>query len=251
METLIGESANSQAPEYATYDVDKFEADFEQVMIGAYLKFVELNPGKVDKSWQDKCNFIHSIFDGYIVKAVAERQKTGKASNASMLHNLIEFSQDKVFLRDQLINVFLGAKDTAGIGIANVIFFLARHPRVYQKLREEIAQIGSKPLTFELLKSMKYLQSVIAESKSRPMSSTHPALVLMPQVFASTPQSTSSYALPTRTASSLAAADQMVSNPSSSTRIRALRPVWLPCTASRASGARTPKHFSPSDGDPA
>ena len=163
METLFGQSANSQRPELATFDVDTFEANFEAVMTGSYLKFVAASPDAVDKDWQGKCDYIHDIFDQLIERALEERRTGKKSSNASMLHGLIDFSNDKQFLRDQLINVFLGAKDTAGIGISLIMFFLARNAKVYERLRDEAMAIGDKPLTFELLKSMKYLQNVMAE----------------------------------------------------------------------------------------
>jgi len=59
--------------------------------------------------------------------------------------------------------VYFPARDTAYVGISDVFFQLARHPEVWQRLRAEVLTI-SQPLSFEYLKSLKYVQSVISES---------------------------------------------------------------------------------------
>ena len=68
------------------------------------------------------------------------------------------------FLRDQLLNVFLGAKDTATIGISDVFFHLARHPTVWRELRQEILR-NEVPLDPGSFSSLRYLQAVFHESK--------------------------------------------------------------------------------------
>lgn len=64
------------------------------------------------------------------------------------------------------MNVFFPARDTAGILASNIIFMLARHPDIWNRVREETKGIGDQKLTFELLKSLKYTQGVINESMS-------------------------------------------------------------------------------------
>lgn len=81
-----------------------------------------------------------------------------------MLHELVKDTQDRRFLRDQLLNVFLPARDSSAIGLSDLFFNLARHPEVWRKLRSEVLKIN-QPLTFDLLKSMKHLQCVLKESK--------------------------------------------------------------------------------------
>lgn len=64
------------------------------------------------------------------------------------------------------MNVFFPARDSTAIGVSNVFFQLARHPRVWDKLRKEVVDIAPGALTIELLNSMKYLRNVINESGS-------------------------------------------------------------------------------------
>ena len=112
------------------------------------------------------CRYVHSIFDDYIDAAVSNPDQYAKDKSECMLQELVKTSQNRRFLRDQLLNVFLGAKDTATIGISDIFFHIARHPPVWKALRKEVLRIQG-PLTFEALKSSTYLQHVIRESRWR------------------------------------------------------------------------------------
>jgi hypothetical protein len=51
--------------------------------------------------------------------------------------------------------------------IANCIWYLARHPEAWEKLRHEVAALGKDaPLTFDVLRTMPYLNGVMNESES-------------------------------------------------------------------------------------
>jgi len=82
-----------------------------------------------------------------------------------MLRELVEKSQDRNFLRDLLVSIFLPAFQAFPIGLADVVFQVARAPRVWLKIRAEALELGDIQLTFEVLRSMEYLQYVIEESK--------------------------------------------------------------------------------------
>ncbi len=130
-----------------------------------------------DRQWEQACNDIHKIFDHYIdlginelpkssvtIKDVSEPRKNSKKRH-SMLHELTVQSQDRLFIRDQLLSVFLPLHNGSPIGISNLFFQIARRPEVFQKLRAEVIEMGDVALTFEVLKSMKYVQCVIKESQ--------------------------------------------------------------------------------------
>ena len=144
-------------------DVEKFQSSFEHALAGAFQKMFAQKDG--NKAWLASCDYVHGVVDKETDLVLEERQRTGKSSTASMLHSLVEVSQDKVFIRDELLNVFIGAEAPAPIGIAMTIWNLARRPDVYEKLRDEILAFGDQALTFESLKSLKLVKHVIAESK--------------------------------------------------------------------------------------
>lgn len=83
-----------------------------------------------------------------------------------MVGELVKETQDRDSLRHQIMNLFFPARDSTAIGVSNVFFQLARHPRVWDKLREEVVNTAPGALSIELLNSMKYLRNVIDESGS-------------------------------------------------------------------------------------
>jgi hypothetical protein len=121
---------------------------------------------------------IHAIIDGYIEEEIEHQKHARELGSSSdttsepsaykyvLLRELIKHSDDKLYIRNELMNVFFAARDTVGTVIGNMLFLLVRHAEVWQKLRKEVAAIApQQELTFEFLKSLKYIQAVIEESK--------------------------------------------------------------------------------------
>ena len=132
-----------------------------------------------DLEWQKAYTYAHTLVDGYIDRALEQKHrhpdpqhysrlespKTDQEERPfSILYSLVDHTEDRHVLRDQLLNVFIGARDTAAIGVSDLFFHLARHPRVWHRLRAEALKVG-QPITFDILKSMEYLQCVLRESK--------------------------------------------------------------------------------------
>lgn len=148
-----------------------------------------------DSEWLRAYTKVHAVIDGYIQSALEQHLAknatvlstsgsstiASEQSSFSVLHELVKDTQDRHFLRDQLLNVFLPARDSSAIGLSDLFFTLARHPEVWRKLRSEALKID-QPLTFDLLKSMKYLQCVLKESK---FTSRNLVLLLNVKVFVS------------------------------------------------------------------
>ncbi|KAK0120179.1 hypothetical protein ONS95_011585 [Cadophora gregata] len=78
----------------------------------------------------------------------------------SMASNL----RDEELLRSQLCLIIVPNNDTTSIFISNCIWYLARHPEAWDKLRQEVAALGDAPLTFQILRNMKYLNGVLNET---------------------------------------------------------------------------------------
>jgi cytochrome P450 len=69
-------------------------------------------------------------------------------------------------LRDQIVSILAAGRDTTAALLSLSFWLLLRHPRVVEKLREEIAGLGGVPPTYEQLKGMTYLRRVLDESKT-------------------------------------------------------------------------------------
>ncbi|THV45096.1 hypothetical protein BGAL_0531g00060 [Botrytis galanthina] len=78
--------------------------------------------------------------DGHAAAKGSEVQ-TDIPYNHVLLKELVKMTDDRRYIRDELMDVFFPARDTAGILMGNIIFMLARHPQ-----------------------SLKYVQAVINET---------------------------------------------------------------------------------------
>ncbi|PQE10070.1 Cytochrome P450 family protein [Rutstroemia sp. NJR-2017a BVV2] len=174
-EFIFGKSANSLSPELTGTVARRLVHLFDEALVGMFKRYM-LGRFKFlagEKKWLAKCAEVQGIIDDLIdeefkaQKAVAENKTaaTDTPYNYVLLKELVKTTDDRRFIRNELMNVFFPARDTAGILTSNIIFMLARYPDVWSKLRAEVLGIGDQKLTFELLKSLKYTHAVINESK--------------------------------------------------------------------------------------
>ena len=179
-EFLFGKSADTLAPN-ATGEGEKFVESYNYVMVGFGLR-VRLGRLRFlyrDKAWFNAVSMVHGYVDKYIDAAIEKHRKdtekpaTGNSDTKDyhqtryiLLDEMAKHTQDKADLRSQILAVFMPSRDTTSWLTSNTFHVLARNPKMYNKLRSEIAlAAGTQPLTFELLKSIKYLQWALFESK--------------------------------------------------------------------------------------
>jgi len=136
------------------------------------------------KAWFDAIDLVHNYVNRHIDKAYDEFAKekaategsaNGKLANdtddtperTDLLWSMIpHFGEDRERLRSELLVIFAPNNDTTAILISNVFWNLARRPDVYERIRVEVLSHPlDAPLTYERLRSMKYLDAVLNESK--------------------------------------------------------------------------------------
>ncbi|PQE07503.1 cytochrome P450 protein [Rutstroemia sp. NJR-2017a BBW] len=166
-EFLFGQSTDTLEKGKSSFDADKFLASVDRALQGVGMRvalgrFAFLQ--SLDRSWRRACDEVHAFIDAHIERAIKDSAMNKQSPRYILLDELVKLTQDGRYLRAQLLNNFLPARDSTAIAIANVFFHLARYPRVWRQLREEVLSYNG-PLTFELLKHMKYTKSVINESK--------------------------------------------------------------------------------------
>ena len=83
----------------------------------------------------------------------------------AFVDQLASETRDRRFLRDQILNAFFPARDSAAIGASCLFFLMARHPSVWTKLRASVSHIQGS-ITYETLKSCKYLSWVLYECET-------------------------------------------------------------------------------------
>ncbi|CAI7621811.1 unnamed protein product [Penicillium manginii] len=134
------------------------------------------------KVWFGAIDIVHEFIDRQVDKAYKERAKASKEGVSSdknssfgvelkpergdLLWSMVgNVPEDRERLRSEMLLLFVPNNDTTSIFISNVFWNLARFPEVYAKVREEVLSIGEDaPLTYEALRSMKYLDAVLNET---------------------------------------------------------------------------------------
>jgi len=176
-EFVFGKSANSLSPETDSPIARRLPRIFDEVLITMFTRFMM---GKFSfmtgskKKYLAQCKEVHDVINGLINEEIELQHSEAKhgADTEStspygyvLLKELVKTTDDRRVIRNELMNVFFPARDTAAILVSNILFLLSRHPEKWDKLWAEVLSIGDRKLTFELLKSMRYMQAVMNESK--------------------------------------------------------------------------------------
>ncbi|OTB05680.1 hypothetical protein M426DRAFT_10430 [Hypoxylon sp. CI-4A] len=137
---------------------------------GALAKFYWLMNSK---EFKEHCVTIHKFADGIVADRLAnppEKFSTDpeKGRNGSgrfnLLNELAKETQDPQVLRNETLHVLIAGRDTTGCLLGWVVYFLARHPSVFNKLRALILdRFDDHPADFRSLNQIPYLQWVINE----------------------------------------------------------------------------------------
>lgn len=123
------------------------------------------------KKWLEAVATVHKFVDKHIDKALEEIERSKAATDSKHERSDLIWSMsqrlkhDRADLRSQMLLFFVPNNDTTSIFISNIFWNLARRPDVWAKAREEVLSAGTSPLTFESLRAMKYLNSVLNESE--------------------------------------------------------------------------------------
>lgn len=121
--------------------------------------------------WQ----IVHEFIDFYVDRALqhvksqvsTKREQsfdqTTNHHHRSLLDGVAEQTDDRVHIRNQIIQGMTAAQDTTAVLISNTIFLLSRSPAIWERLQAETASVGSQPLTLEDTKSFRLLRNILYE----------------------------------------------------------------------------------------
>lgn len=88
-----------------------------------------------------------------------------QAKTDNFLYALARYTRDRKVLRDQLTSLLLAGRDTTSSAMSFLFLELARNPRVFNKLKDEIRETcGDRPPTYQQVKAMKYMTAAINET---------------------------------------------------------------------------------------
>lgn len=176
---LFGESVESQQ-QGDNHQTQAFEEAFHNATTGVGLKmFIGPFFWVVDcsMSFRRACRLCREYAVRFVDAALAVR-KQGKMNGAAesgtekgvFLRTLIEATQDRTALRDQLMQLLFAGRDTTATLLSWSLLCLAHTPGAWQRLREEVqGKFGledeaSQLVSYESLKECAYLQNVLRET---------------------------------------------------------------------------------------
>ena len=178
-EFIFGQSIESLLPE-TPFETDEFMQAFDYSLLGLALRLL-VGPLKflfvLDPTWKRAYTKVHKFVDKLVAAAIdnQNRKEASKKKNLGagsdeprkyvLLEEMAKETKDPYKLRNEGLNIFFPARDTAAIAFGDSMFELARHPEWWMRLREEILALGPEPsLSFELLKSLKVTKAIISET---------------------------------------------------------------------------------------
>ena len=150
----------------------KWTAAFQDAMLGCEYRarlgqFASIVP---QPKFFDAVKKVHAYMDEHVNKALQYREtlnakelqgaldiESGAKKRYVFLHELSKLTGDRQTLRNELLTIFFAGRDSTSALLTNVFFLLARHPRVWRKLREEINQLNGARPTLADLKGLEYL----------------------------------------------------------------------------------------------
>lgn len=117
-----------------------------------------------DKKFDQSFKTCQRFIDHHVAEALAKGRE--KERSYLFLNEMINSGASPSMLRDQLLAMILGGRDTSASTMSSLFWMLARRPDVVAKMRAEIKDLDNKKPTWEELKNMKYLNNVLKEGTS-------------------------------------------------------------------------------------
>ncbi len=173
-EFFLGESTDCLAPEKLKSSSAEFSERFSWFQCAIrdrlYLgKFPILAPTvAIDRDRR----YIRGFVDNFIEKAsIARRHRESERFDGVEKHNflidkLAQSPKSAIELREDVLHLFLRARDTTGSLLSNLWFVLARRSDIWAKLHQETVALGPGRPNLETLKGMKYMHCCIKECTS-------------------------------------------------------------------------------------
>ncbi|TGO85668.1 hypothetical protein BPOR_0374g00020 [Botrytis porri] len=166
-EFLFGVSQDSLLAGTKDDSTEDFISIFDKSLIGLHapmflgrLVFIRVRDTKLRKD----ISYVHDSIDRYVEMAIDSHRSSERPVEQVSPANYV-YLDDFVKKTKKKTNFEIKSRDSTSSATRSLFFRLARHPDVWVKLlHKEFISIGDTLITFDLLKSMKYLKFVVNES---------------------------------------------------------------------------------------
>ena len=148
--------------------------DYETASVWTYIKFLFGKKHWIVPSWslQYRSERIRKFLRPFIRAALDRPDERDEPHSTNeerfiFLEELVESTKDPIKLENEIIGVFAAAKGTTAAFLTCTIYFLARNPQVYDKLRTAVVsqfELTSEGIILKGLEASEYLGMVTKES---------------------------------------------------------------------------------------
>ncbi|KAJ4347351.1 uncharacterized protein N0V89_011292 [Didymosphaeria variabile] len=107
------------------------------------------------------CRTTHEYIDYYVDQA---QRELDKVTGISILHVLAKQTDDKEYIRNQILQGMLASQETTSALLGNACFLLARHPQYWTNLRSLALSKNIQEWTFDTLSTCKPIQNILLET---------------------------------------------------------------------------------------
>lgn len=164
---LFGGSESSSFSTTAQVTPAEFAAAFDRgqkavarnFALGPLAKFLP------DPQFKSDCATVQTFVQPYVEKALRSRMSPAQQQR-NFLTCMAKQTPDRALLTGALLNTLLEGRDTTAALLSNIVFVLARSPRIQAKLRAQLgaAHLAGRPPSLADLATLPYLQACIRES---------------------------------------------------------------------------------------
>ena len=124
---------------------------------------------------QKACDYVHKFVEPIIAQAIARRQvltateklaatERQQEERYTFLSQVVKETNNLEDIRGHMLNVLVAGRDTTAGLMSSLLFVLVHRQDLFSKLRTEIAMLRGRKPTYEDIKEMKYLDSLVKET---------------------------------------------------------------------------------------
>ncbi|KAF9267504.1 cytochrome P450 [Marasmius fiardii PR-910] len=164
----------TRADEFAKAFLEAQEGISARERLGPVWPLLEIFEDKVKRPMKIVSAFVDPIIAEAIAKKKAGLRESKEkiedvGEDETLLDHLVDITDDPVVLKDATLNIMIAGRDTTAATLTFIVYFLATHPHVTARLRQEVLEaVGTagekRNISWEIVKEMKYLRAVINET---------------------------------------------------------------------------------------
>ncbi|EJD35309.1 cytochrome P450 monooxygenase pc-1 [Auricularia subglabra TFB-10046 SS5] len=141
---------------------------------GPVWKYSEITTDKTRAHIKEIDAFITPILQRALLRKKQSKARNDKSDlplssdgeETSLLDHLVSLTDDVKVIKDEIVNILVAGRDTTSVTLTFAVYFMAIHPDVLRRAREEVlARFGTtRTPSFEEMRDLKYNRAVINET---------------------------------------------------------------------------------------